>query len=117
MEHLNKELKSSIHHLGANVAEKAIQRVGFCLRQLVAIRNNFDLRSVIEIESGCHSSRSITNDLKSVLDELRKINVFDKIPKRQHSEFKGFQFNVAGKIKKDELKFWLNDQLFKLINC
>lgn len=78
MEHLNKELKSSIHHLGANVAEKAIQRVGFCLRQLVAIRNNFDLRSGIEIESGCHSSRSTTNDLKSVLDELMYSTKYQK---------------------------------------
>lgn len=115
MEHLNRELKSSISHLGANVAEKTIQRVGLCLCQLIEIRNNFDLMTGIEIESGWHTSRSLKSDLNSVLEELRKAAVFDEKPKRKHSEFKSFKCNTVGSIKKDDLQSWLRDQLHKLI--
>ena len=54
MEHLNQELKNSVSHLGANVTENTIKRVGFCLRQLIAIRNNYDRTTGLPAESGWH---------------------------------------------------------------
>ena len=54
MEHLNQELKNSVSHLGANITENTIKRVGFCLRQLIAIRNNYDRTTGLPAESGWH---------------------------------------------------------------
>ena len=115
MEHLNRELEFHITSC-ANVAEKTIQRVGLCLHQLIEIRNNFDLMTGIEIESGWHTSRSVKSNLNSVLEELRIAAMFDEKPKRKHSEFKSFKCNKVGSIKKDDLQSWLRDQLYKLIN-
>ena len=117
MEHLNRNLKCAITHLGANVAGTTIQRVGFCLRKLIDIKDNFDRSIGIPIESGWHTSHSLTKDLTMVLEELKKADVFDNEKKRKHSEFKSFKCNVAGSIKKKELLEWLKDLLYKLVKC
>ena len=117
MEHLNRNLKCAITHLGANVAGTTIQRVGFCLRKLIDIKDYFDRSIGIPIESGWHTSHSLTKDLTMVLDELKKADVFDNEKKKKHSKFKSFKCNVAGSIKKKELLEWLKDLLYKLVKC
>lgn len=75
LEHLNRELKCAISHLGANVAEQPILRVGYCLRQLIDIKKNYDKCSNIPIESGYHTSRILLTDIKLVMEELKKADV------------------------------------------
>lgn len=65
------------------------------------MRNNFDLMTKIEIESGWHTSCSVKSNLNSVLEELRKAAMFDEKPKKKHSEFKSFKCNTVGSIKDD----------------
>lgn len=113
MEHLNCELKTSI---SANVAENTIKRVGLCLRQLIEIRNNYDLTTGIQIESGWHTSCSSDHDFNSVLEELRKADVFDNKPNRKHSEVKSFKSNRVGSIKNQDMIIWLKDQLHRLLH-
>lgn len=116
MEHRNRELKCAIAHLGSNVAEKTIQLVGLCLRHLLDIKNNFDRSSGLSIDSGWHTSRSLVKDLSTVITELKKNEIFNKKPKRKHSEFKSFKCNVAGSLQKKKLQDWLQDLLYKLVN-
>lgn len=116
MEHLNRNLKSCIRHLGANVAEKTIQRTGYCLRHLMNITSNYDKSTSIPLESAFHTSRSLSRDLKLVMDELQATDVFNETEKRKHSEFPSFKCNVAGAIKRDDLKAWLNKLLHRLIH-
>jgi L1 cell adhesion molecule like protein len=117
MEHLNRELKSACSNLGSNITESNIQRVGFCLRKLIEIKSNFDEVTNIPIDKGFHSSRSQMTDLKLILDELRKSNIFTNHKRRKHSEFPKFKENSVSKIEMDNLKSWLDTQLRKLLEC
>ena len=42
MEHLNRVVKTAIDGLGANKTEKAIQRVGKCVREFIHIMDAYD---------------------------------------------------------------------------
>lgn len=116
MEHLNRELKCAIKHTGSNVAEKTIQRVGLCLRQLLEIKSNFDRTSGLNQNAGWHTSRSQLKDLGTLIEELKKAEVFHNEEKRKHSEFKSFKSNVAGSLNRKELEEWLKGLLYKLVN-
>jgi L1 cell adhesion molecule like protein len=115
LEHLNRELKCAISHLGANVAEQTIMRVGYCLRQLIEIKQSYDKCTGIPVESGFHTSLSLVTDINLVLEELKKADVFTDIPKRKHRQFKSFKCNAAAALKKGDLKLWLNEVLKRLI--
>ena len=42
MEHLNRDCKTAIAGLGANITDKAVQRVGRCVGEMVNVTDNYD---------------------------------------------------------------------------
>ena len=115
MEHLNRELKCAMRHLGSNVSASSISRIGYSLRKLIDIKENYDKQTGIPVESGFHTTRSLLKDINLAIEELRKANVFAEIPQRKHKHFKSFKHNVAASLKNSDLKSWLDDLLSRLI--
>ena len=53
--------------------------------------NNFDKVTGVSSVSGEHTRRSDSGDLRLVIDELCKSNVFENIPERKHRSFPSTQ--------------------------
>ena len=113
MEHLNRELKAAISHLGANVMETTIQRVGLC--KLIDIKTHYDTCSGIAHETGHHSSASTSKDLELIIKQLNDSNSFTESMHRKHTQFPQFTENIASKLAKKELYSWMTSQVRKLI--
>lgn len=115
MEHLNRELKQAIGHLKSNISETSINRIGRCLQKLVNAKANYDSCSDVPSETSYHSSRSLSKDLKRVVQELKSCEIYNRKSDRQHSQFPNIKGNTVSVLDKSELELWLKKQLTKLL--
>ena len=106
MEHLNRLLKDTVSHLGANKTPKAIMRASKALGALKDILVNFDQKHKVW-SSGSHTHRSDTEDLLKILAELKQSNVFEYKEGRRHSTFPSITCNQLMKLKKKKLDVWM----------
>jgi len=83
-EHLNKLCKSCVKVLGANKAEKSMVRCGNALGVLHDVLECFNNENNVTTPSGSHHQPSYTEDVKLVIGELQRNNVFN-IDGRKHS--------------------------------
>lgn len=114
MEHLNRQLKESMHHLSSNVNEASVIRIGKCLRKLIDFKDRYDEDTEIPSLTGYHTSRSKSKDLKLLVNELNTTQVFMESKGRVHSQFKTFKGNTMSSVNKEHLVSWLQEQLLKL---
>ena len=61
MEHLNRELKTAISGLGANITKSSVSRSAKCLRTILEVCDNFDSANNVTKPSGKHSRASLEN--------------------------------------------------------
>lgn len=102
-EHLNRALKTAISSTGANVDPKTILQCGKSLKGLMSTVKNFDGEHGIHDVSTMHTRSSLIKDEKAILDELTKSRVFDYVPGREHSTFRGVTPNPAINLDKAKL--------------
>lgn len=115
-EHLNRECKGGISGLGANVTDHAVERVGKALRSTVRILEQFDMANNVPQPSGYHTSRSATEDILKLVDQLhQQSHVYHYIPGRSHCTFSKFEDNLLKKLSKQTLLKWLQEQFRKLL--
>ena len=114
MEHLNRELKTSLAGLGANVNDQTILRAGRSLQKHLRIIQQFDYINNVPTQSSKHSRKSKAKDTQRIIDQLVDTAVFKNEKGRTHKHFKGYQ----GILKNtDEVEFntWMDQQLQKLL--
>ena len=87
MEHLNKDLKNSIEHLGSNKLTKPIKRAAQSLGVVSSICRNFSEQSDVAINKPYHSYPSFMKDYEAIMKELRKADIFTVIPRRTITSF------------------------------
>lgn len=115
-EHLNRELKESISGLGANITDRAIQRIGTSLRATREILARFDKINGIPPISGHHTVRSSAEDMRKLVKQLHQdTKVFAVIPGRHHSNFPKFRYSVFKRVSKRKLHKWLRKRYKSLI--
>lgn len=115
MEHMNRELKEGMRHLSSNVEEVSIKRIGKCLMKLIDFKQNYDKTTDVPSIHGHHTVKSKSKDLKLIVEELNKMDVFTEIEGRKHSQFPNFEGNVMSKVDKKQLVTWLKKQLKILV--
>lgn len=93
-----------------------VERSGKCLRTLIDITKNYDSTTGVSTPSGHHTSKSLSKDLRIVLEELNRSEVFKNDSKRMHSQFPTFTQDITSKINKGDLLKWLQAQLKKQVN-
>ena len=104
---MNRVAKIAIDGLGSNKTDKAIQRIGRAVGTVKDTLINFDSINEVCYKSGAHSTRSNKPDLKKVINELVKSEVFSIKPGRTHKSFSNLQTNYIKKLK--SLKDWMID--------
>ena len=111
MEHLNRDLKIVVSHLGPNILGPSLQRAGKALMTLREIQDHFDQETGIVTESGYHSSRRNTKDLNTIIEQLQTADVFKEVYARQHKQFPKIKGSLIDKVNNKELKEWIILQL------
>ena len=109
MEHLNRVLKDSIKHLGANKTKNAIIRVGKYIDKVDELLRNYDQDNKVQSESGYHTRASVDKDLKLVLDQLNSVQPFKRVSKRKHSAFL-FNHTLMNSLDSDQFCTWMKEK-------
>ena len=110
MEHLNRTIKDTLQHLGANKTEHAIVRSRKCSYALSTMLSNFDQRSGVKEQFGSHTRASENIDISKAVAILQANKVFLDEGQRQHSAFKSFKCNgLLSSLKLDKLKAWMEE--------
>ena len=117
LEHLNRECKTAIGHVGANICNDTVSRVGKCIGELSKVTGHFDKISGVPKDSGKHSKRSSFKDLEKMLSQLhRDSQVFHEHKGRQHTKYPKFQCNMTRDLERDDLTQWMNKKLKRLVS-
>lgn len=111
MEHLNRQLKSVVRGMGANVNAAAIERAGKSIAVVHHVCQLFEQHP----RSDHHPIPSFGEDFNKVLKELEEENVFMTLSERQHKSFK-FTSGVMEKFTMKELQKKIKANITKLLN-
>ncbi len=114
MEHLNLDVKKLLRAMGGNITEAAAQRSA---RSMTVMNNVMD--SIYEEcdkshRAGYHGSKTSTETVHSITDDLMQRNVFNYTPGREgYKSFKNFKSNIIDidyrdffTWAKEHLKHW-----------
>ena len=90
VEHSNLFNKAAIRNLGANVTEKAVQRISFSEGGTANITAGVEESLNRLIGSGRHTSSSTDRDLGELIKRAVLTKVFTEVPNRQYQHFQEF---------------------------
>ena len=111
MEHLNRVVKETIQHLGANKTEGAIVRSSKCSQLLTNMLKNLDKITGLKEISGAHARASEKSDVEQMVSVLSSNAVFCKVGNRSHGNFKNFKSNnLIRSLDATKLKEWMEEQ-------
>ena len=74
MEHINKECKQAIGSLASNIGDKAVNRIGQSIGELMNVSHQFDSVNLRD-PSGRHHRRSVQLDMEKMLEQLNGVNI------------------------------------------
>lgn len=110
MEHLNRIVKETMQHLGANKTERAIVRSSKCSQLLTTLLSNFDIATGLKDVSGSHVRASERSDVEQMVSVLCSNAVFCNRGKRSHGAFKNFKSNdLIMSLDLTKLKEWMHE--------
>ncbi len=115
LEHLNRECKTALSGLGSNITDRAVQRIGRCIRTTTSMLENFDIQNGIPTQSSYHTRRSSVADINKIVQQLTQSSkVFQENLGRKHRAFPNFHRNLLRTVCMPTLKQWMSEQFRKL---
>lgn len=111
MEHLNREIKNGIDHLGCNKTKSAITRLGKVIGSLTPILNNFDEENDVKEHHTRHKAPSDKDEVYKIVDHLKKHKVFCYCDGRKYSYFRNVFTSLLHKSKENELVAWITTHI------
>jgi len=116
MEHLNKDTKSYMGGLGANICDQSVTRIGRALKPMITAMENFDRKHQVPSESGNHTRRSSEKDLHKIIEQIFvKSKVFDFNAGHTHQHFSDFCPNTMKTITEKSFKEWMEHHATELL--
>ena len=115
LEHINREVKNAFGGLSSNITEQSVKRIGKSIRSLSNVTDRFDLVNRVPTPSGYHTRKPKSKDVKMMVDQLQKTEVFRFRDGRSHKHFKKFLSNACKAVNKELLKDWMEGQMKKLL--
>ena len=113
MEHLNKLLKGTICHLGANKTPQTIIRAGKALSTLKYILEEFDKSTGVWVTTN-HTTRS--EAVMKMVTELSQNKVFSHNPGRKNQIFPSIQCNkLLESINQKKLDLWMTQKVGEIL--
>ena len=109
-EHLNRLCKTAVKGLGANKTQQCITRVARAIGTIAPVLDNFDSDNGVIGHSSAHKVSNSDKDVKSVVTELLKNEVFQRIPGRYHPSFTKPRVPLHAKSEK-EIVDWISTRI------
>jgi len=113
MEHLNKLLKIALKQLGSNISETGAQRIATGLDGLERLISNVHNDTMMQTNSGYHSSKHLKEIVFLITEDLINEKVFVHEPGRHYQSFKKFKSDMLHKLDNREFFRWVR-HLFKV---
>ncbi len=110
MEHLNREVKSCIAS-GFGKTEKGLIRLGKAIGTISPVLQQFDKISGVEHHATRHTSRSLSGDLRKIVNDLNSSKVFEDIPGRTCNCFPHIKSFVLHKNDQKKLINWIEHSI------
>ena len=110
LEHFNRVLKQVIKNMGPNAAnEKAVNRFAKAMGVTKQLMDNFDLDCKVLRRAGHHIAKAATSDLKKIVAELVKFDVFTLHADRKYKKFVEVEPSLLSNFKMDSMFKWINE--------
>jgi L1 cell adhesion molecule like protein len=116
LEHLNREVKNAFGGLSSNITEQSVKRIGKSIKGLSNVTRCFDNVNHIPTQSGYHTGKPKTKDVKMILEHLRKAEVFQFHNGRDHQTFPKFESNPCKAVNQEALIEWMDGHMKKLLS-
>ena len=107
VEHNNKILKSEIHAFRGRITDRTLDRISKSSFITDRAIHNIDKQNNVRLPKGKHTKIDTSEDIRILVEQFQKEELFQYIPRRCHSAFSGFKSNPLGKINNDKLNLWL----------
>lgn len=113
LEHLNRRVKTVLHHLGANIRDSTIVRAGKSIGVVDTICSAFEDSLEVAADAGCHRMPSDEKDFRLILETLLTKDVFKQFDGRTSSHFHN-SCTLLEQVDRSKLLEWLNKLLKEL---
>ena len=117
LEHLNRTLKDFVSSIGANVSTSTVVQARKSLKFLLNLGTHFDEICSIKPVSLHHTKASSKDNRDKILTQLvSESRVFDYVPGRYHTTFKGIQPHISSHIDNVKLIKWVKQTRNNIAN-
>ncbi|CAC5356294.1 unnamed protein product [Mytilus coruscus] len=110
LEFLNMRAKDSLNSLSGNLSSSSIQRCGRSLQGCNDLIDSYTEGLQQFFGRPSNSKPSIQKDINSLVEELAKEKLFDKIPGRCHHSFQDIVNDDTSKVNGQKLSQWLTSK-------
>ena len=100
--------------LSSNITEQSVKRIGKSIQGLPKLSHHFDECNNVPTPTGYHTRKPKTKDVKMMVEQLNKSNVFKFHDGRSHQNFKKFVSNPCKTVNRETLKEWMDGHMKKL---
>ncbi|KAK7136555.1 hypothetical protein R3I93_016781 [Phoxinus phoxinus] len=111
LEHLNNFLKSFLKNKGTNLTEQTADRVSRSAGVLKTLLDTADRELQLSQPSGIHHEADLQTNIFTILEVLRKTEVFKHQPGRHFTSFPNFNRNILSKVNFKDLWQWMRARL------
>ena len=103
-EHVNKLMKHIIVNMGPNLTATALQRAARSVTALEAISESFDRQSGVPHRTSAHTTKADVQDVKKVMETVKKNKLLTLIGNREHRNFPWFSTQPSIQVECRENK-------------
>ena len=108
IELMNKYAKSRVKLIGPNHSPETVMRIGKTMMFCHDVTRHLECEIGADPMSRQHIAQDTTGDLTKIVLELRKANVFNRIPGRAHGTFLNEPSDIFCKINVADFHKWMN---------
>lgn len=111
LEHLNNFLKSFLRNKGSNLTEDTADRVSKSIGVINTLLKTTDRELNVSRPSGSHAPAQATRDILTLVEVIKREELFRKQPGRHFTAFPTFDKNILDKVRYDFLWQWMRAKL------
>lgn len=109
-EHVNRQLKAAIRHMGANFSQRALSSVARSTTYISTISQNFDKQCQV-ISSMAHTTHDDTIDIKRIVSVVKNGQLWDIRRGRSHRKYKTLSTNPLKKLDRLKMEDWMKRKI------
>ena len=111
LEHHNNYVKTDLSQYQGKITDKSIERCSRSYKKMQVIVENFDKQLGVKEPSGRHTQVDWEDDVRQLVEQFVRAEIFTFIPGRNHSRFPGFPKSFLSTLDLLSFKKWIYKKL------